>query len=151
MLPWWLLQHWSLRAVIPNLFNTKDRFYERQFFHGPEWVDGFEMIQDCYIYFCVLYFYYDYISSTSDHQALDPRGRGPVSQREPGNYSPLIQPLPCPGTSTTTSNVVQYSRVFIRHEMGLPSQRNLSSEDTGETRMGWDGQLIDTGAKGRQS
>ena len=33
------------------------------------------MIQVHYIS-CALYFYYYYISSTSDHQALDPRGWG---------------------------------------------------------------------------
>ena len=27
---------------------------------------------------CALYFYYYYISFTSDHQALDPRGWGPL-------------------------------------------------------------------------
>ena len=32
--------------------------------------DGFRMIQAHYIY-CTLYFYYYYISSTSDHEALD--------------------------------------------------------------------------------
>ena len=37
--------------------------------------DGLEMIKVHYIY-CVLYFYYCYISSTSDHQALDPRDLG---------------------------------------------------------------------------
>ena len=35
--------------------------------------DGFRMIQVHYIYH-VLYFYYYYISSVSDHQPLDPRG-----------------------------------------------------------------------------
>ena len=30
-----------------------------------------------YIY-CAIYFYYDYISCTSDHQTLDPRGWGPL-------------------------------------------------------------------------
>ena len=36
-----------------------------------DWVeDDFRMIQENYIY-CTLYFYYYYISSTSDHQALD--------------------------------------------------------------------------------
>ena len=39
---------------------------------GGEWF-AFRMIQVHYIY-CALYFYYYYISSTSDHQALDPRG-----------------------------------------------------------------------------
>ena len=37
--------------------------------------DGFQMIQANDIY-CELYFYYDFISSTSDNQALDPRGCG---------------------------------------------------------------------------
>ena len=36
---------------------------------------AFRMIQTRYIY-CALYFYHYYISSTSDHQALDTRGRG---------------------------------------------------------------------------
>ena len=39
--------------------------------------DGFRMIQAHYIY-CVLYFHYYYISSTSGHQALDPGGWGPL-------------------------------------------------------------------------
>ena len=34
--------------------------------------DSFRMIQVHYIY-CAIYFYYYYISFTSDHQALDPR------------------------------------------------------------------------------
>ena len=37
--------------------------------------DGFRMSQAHYIY---LYFYYYYTRSTSDHQALDPRGWGPL-------------------------------------------------------------------------
>ena len=37
------------------------------------------MIQVHFIY-CVLYFYYHYISSTSDHQELDPGGWGPLDQ-----------------------------------------------------------------------
>ena len=40
--------------------------------------DGFGMIQACYIY-CAFHFYYYYISSTSDHQALDPRSWGPLT------------------------------------------------------------------------
>ena len=39
--------------------------------------DGFRMIQGHYIY-SALYFYYCYISSTPDHQALDPGGWGPL-------------------------------------------------------------------------
>ena len=38
------------------------------------------MIKEHYIY-CALYFYYYYISSTSDHQALDPGAWGPLSLR----------------------------------------------------------------------
>ena len=34
---------------------------------------GFGMIRVYYIY-CALYFYYYYISSTSGHQAIEPRG-----------------------------------------------------------------------------
>ena len=37
--------------------------------------DGFSMIQVPYIY-CALYLYYPHISSTSDHQVLDPGGWG---------------------------------------------------------------------------
>ena len=37
--------------------------------------DGFGMLQTHYMY-CALYLYYYYISSTSDHQALDPGGWG---------------------------------------------------------------------------
>ena len=55
----------SVLAVVPNLFGTRDRFHERWFFHG--WgQDSFGMIQVCYIY-CVLNFYYHFITSTSDH------------------------------------------------------------------------------------
>ena len=39
--------------------------------------DGSEVTQGHYIY-CALYFYYSYISSTSDHQALDPGAWGPL-------------------------------------------------------------------------
>ena len=60
-----------------NFFGIRDQFHGRQFFHG--WGGGmgigFWMIQVHYIY-CALYFYYFYISSTSDHQALYPGGLG---------------------------------------------------------------------------
>jgi len=38
---------------------------------------GFKTIQTHYTY-CALYLYYYYISSTSDHQALDPGGWRPL-------------------------------------------------------------------------
>ena len=47
-----------------------------EFFHGPEVGGGLRVIQA--IIPIALYFYYYYISSTSDHQALDPRGSGPL-------------------------------------------------------------------------
>ena len=59
------------RAAVPNLFGTG--FVEDNF--STDWggEDGFWMIQVHYIS-CALY--YCCISSTSDHQALDPRGWG---------------------------------------------------------------------------
>ena len=49
----------------------------RQFFHGLGLGDGLVSGWFHYIY-CALHFYYYYISSTSDHQALDPGGWRPV-------------------------------------------------------------------------
>ena len=41
---------------------------------STDWgVGGFRMSQ-AHIIYCALYFYYYYINSTSDHQALDPGG-----------------------------------------------------------------------------
>lgn len=62
-----------------------------------------------------------------------------VSWREPRIALLSFSPSPPnPGTFTATSIVVQESRVFIKQEMDLPSQRNLSSDNIGETRMGRD-------------
>ena len=58
-----------LRAGASNLFGTKDGFRRREFSAGKLGRgDVLGMIQVHYIY-CALYFYYDYLSSTSDHQA----------------------------------------------------------------------------------
>ena len=58
-------------AAVPNFFGTRHQFHRRPFFHRPAGVrGGLGMIQALYIY-CALYFCYYYISSTSDHQALD--------------------------------------------------------------------------------
>ena len=66
----------SLRAAVSNLLGTSDHFVEDNFSMDlGRWV--FEMIQVCCIY-CALYFYYYCISSTSDDQALVPRGWGPL-------------------------------------------------------------------------
>ena len=58
----------SLHLVTPNLVSWKTSFPWTGVGGG-----GFRMIQVHYIY-CALYFYYYYIRSTSDQQALDPRG-----------------------------------------------------------------------------
>ena len=66
-----------LRAAVPNFLATGTGFVEDSFSMEREW-DGFGMIQAPYIY-RALHFYYYYISSTSDYQALDPRGWRPLS------------------------------------------------------------------------
>ena len=77
----------SPKAPAPNLLGTRDPFLRRRFFHGPGLGDGFWMIREHYIY-CALYYYY--ISSTSDHQVLDPGGRGPFPLRHSLAH-PVIQ------------------------------------------------------------
>ena len=62
--------------VVPNLFGTREWFSGRLFFHRLGRRFGFGMIQVHHTY-CALNFYYN-ISSTSDHQALDPGGWGPI-------------------------------------------------------------------------
>ena len=69
--------HRWFKAAIPNIFYTRDQFHRRKFFHRLRIRDSFGMIQEHCIY-CTLYFYYYYISSTSDHQALDPGGWEPL-------------------------------------------------------------------------
>ena len=65
--------------MVPNFFGTWDQFHGRQFFHrwGNGQGGGFRMNQAHYMY-CVLYIYHYYISTTSDHQALDPGGWEPL-------------------------------------------------------------------------
>ena len=69
----------SNTSVVPSLFGIRARFCGRQFSHKPGVEDVFKMIQVHYIY-CVLYFCYYYISSTSDHQASDARGKKQVNR-----------------------------------------------------------------------
>ena len=94
------------------------------------------MIQEHYIQFCVLYFYYGSISSTSDHQALHPRDRGPVSQREPGATVLPFSPSPAQGhppTPVMFSN--QESLLDLRRDLHL---REISAQKTRE-KPGWAG------------
>ena len=61
----------------PTFLAPATSFMEDNFPTDPGVGDGFRMIQVHYIY-RALYFYYYYINSTSDHQALDPGGWGPL-------------------------------------------------------------------------
>ena len=71
-----------LNAAFPTFLAPKTSFMEDKFSTDSEGRGGgFRIIQAHYIY-CALYFYYYHISSTSGHQALDPRGWGPLSQRK---------------------------------------------------------------------
>ena len=70
----WRGMSWCSWAAVPNLFGTRDWFPGRQFFPWTGMVgESFGIIPAYYTY-CALYFYYYYIGSTPDHQALDPGG-----------------------------------------------------------------------------
>ena len=60
-------------TAVPNLSALGTGFVKDNFSMNHLWGDGFRMIQVCFIY-CPPYLYNYDISSTSDHQALDPRG-----------------------------------------------------------------------------
>lgn len=62
----------SLIQWFPNSFGTRDIFCGRQFFHEPGVVGWFQDDLRALFLLCILFYYY--ISSTTDHQALDPRG-----------------------------------------------------------------------------
>ena len=68
-----LLVQWSPIFMAPGTGFLEDSFFTYQ--RGGR--DGFRMIQAHYIYHA-LYFYYYYISCTSDHQALDAGSWGPL-------------------------------------------------------------------------
>ena len=77
----WKDQVTEARAVVPSLFGTRDQFPQGQFFHRlglGYMVSGWLKHIACALYF------YDYISSTSEHQALDPRGWIPLGWRTLG-------------------------------------------------------------------
>ena len=63
----------ALDQQSPTFLAPGTSFVEDNFSMDQGEEDGHGMIQVHYIY-CTLYFSYYYISSTSDHQALDPRG-----------------------------------------------------------------------------
>ena len=66
----------------PNLSGTQDGFRGRQFFHGWGWGEWFQDDSGTLHLLCI---YYYYISSTSDLQALDPGGWGPLHYALPAN------------------------------------------------------------------
>ena len=73
---------WCSMSVVLSHFSTRHWFHGKQIFH---WLEGmgvsgrhdFRMIQAHYIS-CAVCFDHCYIRFTSDHQALDPRGWGPL-------------------------------------------------------------------------
>ena len=71
------MNQWPPTFLAPGTGFMEDRF-------STDWRDGrdgvcwFGEIPVHYMY-CALCFYYSYISSTSDHQALDPEGWGPLA------------------------------------------------------------------------
>ena len=60
-----------------SLLGTRDGFRGRKFFHRLGVGGGFGMIQVRYIY-CVVFSYYYYVSSTSDHLAGGTGSWGPL-------------------------------------------------------------------------
>ena len=74
------------KAVVPKLFWHQGLFSWKTVLPRTVQGDGFRMIRSNYYIYCALYFYsygntnfyYYYISSTLDHQVLDPRGWGPL-------------------------------------------------------------------------
>ena len=79
-----LTNHVFSKRTVPNLFGTRDQFWGRPG-PGPGLMrgrrDGFWMIRAHYIY-CSLCFYHCCLSSTADHQPLDPRGWGPLLKKK---------------------------------------------------------------------
>ena len=65
-------KQWSPTFLTPGTSFVEDSF------SMDMGVGGFRIIQTHCIY-CVLYFYYYYINSASDHQALDPRCWGTLA------------------------------------------------------------------------
>ena len=78
-----ILEEWSPTFLAPGV-----GIVERSF-SMDRGGDGFRMIQAHYMY-CALYFCYYYINSTSDHQAVDPRGLGPLTYRTLEKCSPAL-------------------------------------------------------------
>ena len=70
----------SFTAMVPTFLAPGISFVDDDFSTDQGGGGGFRMSQVYYIY-CALYLYYDYLSPTSDHQALGPGGWGPLCYR----------------------------------------------------------------------
>ena len=70
-----------LQQRSPGFLALETSFVEDKFSHRLGG-DGFRWIQAHYVYHA-LSFHHSYISSTSDHQASDPGGWGPLSWKLP--------------------------------------------------------------------
>ena len=82
---------------------------------------GLGMIQEHYIYFA-LYFYHCYISSTSDHQALDPRGWGPLAlSMKYLNKFQALRTVPCTQNEMVNNNTLK--------NCDLLPKKNLQKKD----------------------
>ena len=115
-------------AVVPNLFGTRDWFCGRQFFHrltGSRWWGEWfgDDSSKVHIY-CVLYFYYCIIC-TSDHQALDP-----------GGWGPLLYGMPCEG-KTFTCQPSRESKGILKIFCGCTHSTPLTYSWRGSLRILW--------------
>ena len=68
-----MVSKFPLNQRSPTFLAPGTGFVEDSFSMDRGWGDGLGIIQVQYIH-CTIYFYCYYISSTSDHWALDPRG-----------------------------------------------------------------------------
>ena len=75
-----MVSKFPLNQRSPIFLTLGTGFVEDNFSMDQGWGDGLGIIQAHYIH-CAIYFYCYYISSTSDHQALDPGGWGPLLYR----------------------------------------------------------------------
>ena len=66
----------SVWAVVLNLFGTSGTGFVEDNSSTDQGGEGWFQDDSRYSIYCVLSFYYYYISFTSDHQALDPGGWG---------------------------------------------------------------------------
>ena len=105
--------------------------------------DGFRVIQACYPY-CGLYFYYYYISSTSEHQALDPGSWRPqvmlhwVGCVTPNPSPNLLCCILCPGRLMCLDYINRHLCPLVLSWVGSIRNMNVRSWKAG----GWSPALM---------